>query len=247
MELALLILAAVGLVAVTWWAGMRRADPSAFNDARLARQWADYQKRLERAAHARPGQHDAVVRRMAPFAVAMKARGLVPGDHFPEEPLLQYKLEQVARERFASTVRGIRQLASQGNPAGLYQLAMLLRSVHEEEVASGYLQRAADAGHADAQFALALQTMGIEDGDEAGRATQSLTLLQAAANQGHEQARKAMAGLLKSLPPLAARAALRAARRRAELSAAEPAPAAAATPPEPALAPAGGLPRTTRA
>lgn len=230
MELALLMLVAVSLGGVAWWVRARRDDPGSLSDADLMDQVAVQQQRLARAGNAHPDRHDAALRRLARLTVLMKTRGLSAAASFVDEPLLQFKLEQIAHDRFASTVAGIQARASEGNPGGLFQLAVLLRAAHEGPIASTYLARAAEAGHADAQFALALETLGTEDDQESHRAREALTLLKSAADQGHEQARLAMSGLMQSLPPLAAQAALRAARRRGNAPSIQPAPAAAASP-----------------
>lgn len=216
MEVVLVI--AIGLAAAGWWFVRRavRSDPSIKADADLERLLEVHKSRLAAAAGQGSEQHELALQDVARITVEMKQRGLLRPDSFVDEPLLARKLEGMAQHRYARSVSEIQRLAAQAQPAALYQLATLLRIAGEREIALKYLGKAARSGDADGQFALALALLGADDERESEQAKAALTWLKLAADQGHGQARKAMAGLMQSLPPITVQAAFRDARRRIE-------------------------------
>lgn len=216
MELALVI--AVGLAGAGWWFLRRsfRGHASIKADADLVRLLDIHKSRLAAAAGQGSEQHELALQDAARITVEMKQRGLMRPDSFIEEPLLTRKLEDMAQHRYARSVSEIQQLAAQAQPAALYQLATLMRVAGESEMAMKYFRKAAKAGDAEGQFALALALLGAEDEQEAEHAKAALTWLKLAADQGHGQARKALTGLMQSLPPITVQAAFRDARRQIE-------------------------------
>ena len=216
MELAFVI--AVGLGAAGWWFVSRsfRSDPSMKADADLTQLLEVHKGRLAAAAAQGSEQHELALQDVARITVEMKQRGLLRPDSFVDEPLLTRKLENMAQHRYARSVSEIQRLAVQAQPSALYQLATLMRVAGESEMALKYFRKAAKAGDAEGQFALALALLGAEDEQEADHAKAALVWLKLAADQGHGQARKALSGLMQSLPPITVQAAFRDARRRIE-------------------------------
>lgn len=216
MELALAI--AIGLAAAAWWFVRRslRSDPSMKADDHLAQLLEVHKGRLVAAAQQGSEQHELALQEMARITVEMKQRGLLRPDFFVDEPLLASKLENMAQHRHARSVQEIQDLAAQAQPAALYQLGTLMRVAGESEMALKYFRKAAKAGDSEGQFALALALLGAEGEEETENAKTALTWLKLAADQGHSQARKALSGLMQSLPPITVQAAFRDARRRIE-------------------------------
>lgn len=216
MELVLVI--AVSLAGAGWWFVHRfvRGHASMKADADLARLLDVHKSRLAAAAGQGGEQHELALQDVARITVEMKQRGLLRPDSFIDEPLLTRKLESMAQHRYARSVSEIQHLAAQAQPAALYQLATLMRVAGEGEMALKYFRKAARAGDAEGQFALALALLGAEDEQEAEHAKDALMWLKLAADQGHGQARKALTGLMQSLPPITVQAAFRDARRRIE-------------------------------
>ena len=216
MEVALAI--AVSLAAAGWWFVRRafRDDPSTMADADLMQLLEPHKSRLAAAAMQGGEQHELALQDLARITVEMKRRGLLRPESFVDEPLLAKKLENMAQHRYARSVSEIQQLAGQAQPSALYQLATLMRVAGESEMALKYFRKAAKAGDAEGQFALALALLGAEDEQEGAHARAALTWLKLAADQGHGQARKALSGLMQSLSPITVQAAFRDARRRIE-------------------------------
>lgn len=216
MELALVI--AVGLTAAAWWFVRRsfRSDLSMKADRDLTHLLEVHRGRLAAAAGQGSEQHEQALQDLARITVEMKQRGLLRPESFVDEPLLTRKLEDMAQHRYARSVSEIQNLAAQAQPSALYQLATLMRVAGEGDMALRYFRKAAKAGDAEGQFAFALALLGAEDEQEADNAKAALTWLKLAADQGHGQARKALSGLMQSLPPITVQAAFRDARRRIE-------------------------------
>ena len=229
MELALFI--AVGLTAAAWWFVRRsfRSDLAMRADGELTQLLEVHKSKLAAAAGQGSEQHELALRDLARVTVEMKRRGLLRPESFVDEPLLTSKLENMAQHRYARSVSEIQNLAAQAQPSALYQLATLMRVAGEGEMALKYFRKAAKAGDAEGQFALALALLRAEDEREADHAKAALTWLKLAADQGHGQARKSLSGLMRSMPPIAVQAAFRDARRRIE----EQGPPSVSLPPEP--------------
>ena len=229
MELALFI--AVGLAAAAWWFVRRsfRSDLAMRADGELTQLLEVHKSKLAAAAGQGSEQHELALQDLARVTVEMKRRGLLRPESFVDEPLLASKLENMAQHRYARSVSEIQNLAAQAQPSALYQLATLMRVASEGEMALKYFRKAAKAGDAEGQFALALALLGAEDEREADHAKAALTWLKLAADQGHGQARKSLSGLMRSMPPIAVQAAFRDARRRIE----EQGPPSVSLPPAP--------------
>jgi TPR repeat protein len=171
------------------------------------------ENRLAIAATAGAEQYDAALAAMARLMSEMKRRGLVSDYQFVNDRVLQATLEHVARERYSRSVSEIQRLSSEGEPAALYQMGVLLDIAKEADASQRYLAKAAEAGDAQGQFALALALFGAEDQQSPGREREAFRWLKVAADQGHGQARKALNGLLRSMPSLTIQGAVLDARR----------------------------------
>jgi hypothetical protein len=216
MGLALAIAIAMAFVVAGWFfiRRLRAADYATRADAELIQLLEVRRSQLAAAGEQGSEQHDIALQAMARLTIEMKQRGLISPDFFVDDAVLARKLEGLAQDRYGRSVGEIRDLAAQGQPSALYQLATLLRAASESEVSMQYLAKAADAGDIDGQFALALALLGTEDEQEPEQAKAALTWLKIAADRGHDQARKALSGLMQTMPSITVQAAFRDARRR---------------------------------
>jgi len=213
MELASALMAALVLLVVLIALRILRRDCSRSTDGELVRLRAVHENRLAAAAMAGGEQYDAALAAMARLMSEMKRRGLVSDYQLVNDRVLQAALEHAARERYSRSVSEIQRLSSEGEPAALYQMGVLLGIAKEADVSRRYLAKAAAAGDAQGQFALALALFGAEDQQSPEREREAFRWLKIAADQGHGQARKALNGLLKSMPSLAIQGAVLDARR----------------------------------
>ena len=213
MELASALMALLMLLVVLNTLRILRTDYSRKTDAQLVRLRVVHTNRLAGAAKAGSNQYEAALTALGRLMSEMKRRGLVSDDHFVNEPVLLATLEHAARERYSTSVGEIQRRSSEGEPAALYQLSVLLGIAKELDVSRLYLERAAEAGDAQGQFAFALALFGLEDEQSAQREREALTWLRIAAEQGHGQARMALNGLIKLMPRMTIQSAVWDARR----------------------------------
>jgi hypothetical protein len=202
MELALAFMVAVLLLIVLIALRTLRRDCSRSTDSELVRLSAVQENRLAAAAMAGGEQYDAALASMTRLMSEMKRRGLVSDHQFVNDRVLHATLEHAARERYSRSVSEIQRLSSEGEPVALYQMGVLLGLANEADVSRRYLAKAAAAGDAQGQFALALALFAVEDQQSPQQEREAFRWLKIAADQGHDQARKALNGLLKSMPGL---------------------------------------------
>lgn len=242
MELALLVV--LWFLAALWPVARRLGAPDyrSMKDTELIRGYGVQKKRLAAAGRTDPDDYDATLARTGRLMTEMKRRGLIPADAFVDDHLTRGALDLVAFDKYSRSMDEVRLRSAEGDPAALYQLGVLFRMAKEQGAASGFMAKAAEAGDTDAQFAWALMLLGSQEEPEPARQHEALTWLRIAADQGHAQARLALAGLLKSLPAQIVWPALREARRRSKQAGLRLVPAA--VPPAIATAPAGALLRS---
>ena len=202
MELASALTTSLVLLVVLIALRISRRDYSRSTDVELLRLRAVHKKRLAAAGIAGYEQYDAALAAMARLMSEMKRRGLVSDDQFVDDRVLQAKLEHAAQERYSRSVSEIQRRSSEAEPAALYQMGVLLGIAKEADVSTRYLAKAAVAGDAQGQFALALALFGAEDQQSPELEREAIAWLKIAADQGHGQARTALNGLLKSMPAL---------------------------------------------
>ena len=218
MELALA--AALWLLTSLWLLARRLGVPDypALREAELIGLHEAQEKRLAASTRTSSGRYQAALERAGRLTAEMKRRGLIDAAAWVHDPLTLQTLELQARQKYSRSLSEVQALSARGDPAALYQLGELFRLAREDDVALGFIARAAEAGDAQAQFAWALALLGAQDEPGPQRQRDALTWLRMAALQGHGQARLALTGLMKSLPAAIVWPALREARRRLKQS-----------------------------
>lgn len=194
---AILLLVLLLLIAVRFLAGRGCARMS---ETELAKSLALAGRRLA-AAGADRERHEAALALSGRLMCEMKRRGMFAEHEFAPHDLLRAALERLAQERFGRSLLTIQQLARAADAAALYQLAVLFEAARERDTARRYLERSAQAGHPEGQFAMALSIFGAQDDLTPQRQQQGVSLLMLAARQGHVQAAKGLQGVSRLVQP----------------------------------------------
>jgi hypothetical protein len=189
-------LAVVGFIAILFFSNVGK-DYSKKTDMELSQLLTLHKKNVAAASKVGPKQHQAALERMAPWMAEMKKRGLVRDEATAQDPLLQETLEGIAQKNFGTSLKNIEDAAVQGDAKAMYQMAMLFHVAKEKSSCLQFMEKSAEAGYLDAQYALAWALH--QEGPD--KQSQSLKWFTIAAKLGHPEALKSVGVAEKSVSP----------------------------------------------